>query len=83
MPTLSECPACKSAAAEPHCALFRNGCPGCAARAVSRGKNFFDSRKAGRQTSAYRMELHQFGVSHDQVLEAWKADATNQVEARA
>jgi len=50
---------------------------------VSRGKNFFDSRKAGRQTSAYRMELHQFGVSHDQVLEAWKADATNQVEARA
>ena len=79
----SDCPACNSAATEPHCAMFRNGCPGCAARAVSRGRNFFDSKKAGRQTSAYRMELHQFGVTHEQVLHAWKADASNRVEASA
>lgn len=78
-----DCPACKAAATEPHCALFRNGCSGCAARAVSRGRNFFDSKKAGRQTSAYRMELHQFGVTHEQVLDAWKADASNRVEASA
>ncbi len=79
----SDCVSCSQAAKVPDCGLFTVSCRQCTARAVSRGKNFFDSKKAGRQTSAYRMELHQFGVSHDQVLDAWKADATNQVEARA
>lgn len=77
------CPACQSAAAQPHCAMFRNGCQGCAARAVSRGKNFFESKKAGQQTRLYRMELDQFGVTHQQVLDAWKADASNREEQRA
>lgn len=77
------CTACDRAATEPHSPYFRNGCQGCAARAVSRGKNFFDSRRAGQQTRRYRMELEQFKVTHDQVLAAWKADATNREEQRA
>lgn len=77
------CTACDRAATEPHSPYFRNGCPGCAARAVSRGKNFFESKKAGQQTRLYRMELDQFGVTHQQVLEAWKADASSRQEASA
>lgn len=48
---------------------FHAGCPGCAARAVSRGPNFARCRKEGAQDRRYRAELEQFGVTHDQVRE--------------
>jgi hypothetical protein len=54
---------------------FRANCPGCAARAVSRGPNYRESHAAGKQTRKYRDELEMLGVSHQQVLEAAKADA--------
>lgn len=49
----------------------------CAARAVSRGVNFHDSKKAGKQTARYRMELEQFGLTHQEVLAAREVDASH------
>lgn len=77
------CTACDRAATEPHSPYFRNGCQSCAARAVSRGQNYHQSKKAGQQTRLYRMELDQFKVTHQQVQEAWQADASNRQEAGA
>lgn len=73
----SDCPACTEAKTVPHSGAFRAGCQGCAARAVSRGVNFYDSKKAGKQTARYRMELEQFGLTHQEVLEAREADASH------
>lgn len=53
---------------------FTAGCPGCAARAVSRGPNFRRCRDAGRQDRRYRDELELVGVTHQQVIEAAAAD---------
>jgi hypothetical protein len=39
--------------------------------------NFHDSKKAGKQTARYRMELEQFGLTHQEVLEAREADASH------
>jgi hypothetical protein len=71
------CSACEEARTVAHSGMFRAGCRGCIARAVSRGVNFHDSRKAEKQTARYRMELEQFGVTHREVLDAWKQDAAN------
>lgn len=73
----SDCSACTEASTTPHSGAFRAGCRGCAARAVSRGVNFHDSKKAGKQTGRYRMELEQFGLTHQEVLEAREADASH------
>lgn len=53
---------------------FRNGCAGCAARAVARGFNFRRCRDAGTQDRAYRQELALLNVTHQQVIEAAQAD---------
>ena len=53
---------------------FRAGCPGCAARAVSRGPNFARCRALGAQDRRYRDELELLKVTHAQVIEAAKAD---------
>jgi hypothetical protein len=77
LPTCTEsqtCPDC-TAAAESAWHGFTHGCPGCAARAVSRGPNYRESHAAGKQTRKYRAELEMLGVSHQQVLEAAAADA--------
>jgi hypothetical protein len=68
------CPDCTRSAAELWHG-FTHGCPGCAARAVSRGPNYRESHAAGKQTRKYRDELQQFGVSHQQVIDAAAADA--------
>jgi len=73
----SDCSACTEASTTPHSGAFRAGCRGCAARAVSRGVNFHDSKKAGKQTARYRMELEQFGLTHQEVLAAREADASH------
>lgn len=54
---------------------FRSGCKGCQARAASRGPQFFESRRDGRQTPAYRHLLTQLNLTHQQVLDAYKTDA--------
>lgn len=79
----SDCLACMEADRTPHWGMFVAGCPGCKARAVSRGINFHESCKAGKQTARYRMELDQFGVTHQQVLDAYAADASNRADAAA
>ena len=68
------CPDCLTSAAKPHHG-FQAGCLGCAARAVSRGPNYRESQKEGRQTWKYRAELAEMGVSHEQVRTAATADA--------
>lgn len=73
----SDCPACTEAKTVPHSGSFRAGCRGCAARAVSRGVNFHDSKKAGKQTARYRMELEQFGLTHQEVIAAREVDASH------
>lgn len=59
---------------------FRDGCKGCAARAVARGPNFARCRKEGRQDRRYRSELELLGVTHAEVLQAHAADALNRRE---
>lgn len=54
---------------------FRSGCKGCQARAASRGPQFFESREAKRQTSAYRQLLDSLGLTHAEVIEAHRTDA--------
>jgi hypothetical protein len=77
---MSDCQACTAAATTPHWATFNMGCLGCKARAVSRGKNFRESKAAGKQTPLYRMELSEFEVTHAQVIGAWQADASNRAK---
>lgn len=68
------CADCTNAAAKPWHG-FSAGCLGCAARAVSRGPNYREAQKEGRQTRKYRGECEQLGVTHQQVLEAVRVDA--------
>lgn len=67
------CEDCTTASQEPHHG-FKAGCPGCCARAISRGLNYFESLKQGQQTRRYRAELQQFGMTHQQVKDAAQAD---------
>ena len=68
------CPDCLTSTQRMHHG-FRSGCKGCQARAASRGPQFFESREAGRQTSAYRHLLTQLNLTHQQVLDAYQSDA--------
>lgn len=54
---------------------FKAGCMGCCARAAARGPHFRRCRDNGTQDSAYRRMLEQFGLTHQQVLDAATADA--------
>lgn len=58
---------------------FHVGCKGCQARAIGRGPLFHESRSSGRISSAYRALLVQFGLTHEQVKAAHKADALSEV----
>ena len=53
---------------------FRSGCKGCQARAAARSPWYFESKRAGRQTEAYRRLLATLGLTHDQVKAAEAAD---------
>lgn len=67
------CQDCQTAAERPwH--TFRDGCPGCAARALSRSPQFFESRRRGKQTQAYRAALEALGLTHEQVQAAAAVD---------
>lgn len=66
---MNDCLECTRAKAEPwH--VFNRACPGCRARAISRSPTFFDARKAGTQSLAYRNMLAVAEVAHDDV-KAW------------
>lgn len=67
------CPDCLQAAQKMHHG-FAMGCRGCCARAIARGPNFREAKKAGRQTPNYRGELAQFEMQHEEVLKAAAAD---------
>jgi carboxylesterase type B len=75
---MSPCEDCATAARELHHG-FRNGCPGCCARAAARSPHFRRVRDNGTQDRQYRALLEQMGLSHDQV----KAAAAADVEGRA
>lgn len=62
---------------------FTHNCPGCAARAVSRGPNFAKSRAEGTQTRRYRDELDLLKVTHSQVVAAAAADRIHHEGATA
>jgi hypothetical protein len=76
------CPACTAAAASPSHS-FNANCRGCCARSISRSPQFFESRKQGAQTRAYRTLLEQIGglvqppVTHAEVRAAFSVDAAN------
>lgn len=74
------CPDCTRAAAELWHG-FRSGCKGCRARAVARGVQFFDAKRTGKQTPAYRQQLAALGLTHAEVLQASKTDALSRREA--
>ncbi|MDI4633308.1 hypothetical protein J7U46_09640 [Pelomonas sp. V22] len=71
------CPDCTRSQAEMWHG-FRSGCKGCQARAASRGPQFFESREAKRQTSAYRRLIESLNLTHQQVLDAYQSDAIRQ-----
>lgn len=71
---MSACPDCKQAAEAEHWG-FRSGCMGCCARAMARGPHFHRCQEAGVQDRQYRQALEHFGLTHQQVLEAKRADA--------
>jgi hypothetical protein len=68
------CKDCDDATAFPHHG-FTSGCIGCCARAAARGHHFDRVRRAGMQDRPYRTLLEQFGLTHEQVREAWRIDA--------
>lgn len=57
---------------------FASDCKGCIARGVARGPHFRRCRDAGQLDRAYRQQLQQAGVTHDQVKEAAAADFESQ-----
>ena len=73
------CEECVKASQQPW-NMFRSDCQGCKARGLSRGPDFTMSRKAGRQSEAYRHVLGLLGLSHDEVKTAFKMDAMNRKE---
>lgn len=74
------CPACATAQLEPHYE-FRAGCRGCCARAAARSPQHFQARKEGRQTREYRALLEHFGLTHQEVKDAYLADALHRRSA--
>jgi hypothetical protein len=72
-PTRSSCEFCVASAAG-RCHGFRFDCRGCAARTAARSQPFAESRKAGKQTQEYRHLIDSFGVTHDEVIAAARAD---------
>lgn len=76
------CPACQAAHARTS-HLFHNGCKGCAARAIARGRKFRKSQQEGYLTNWYRRELEQFGVTHAEVREEHARDAINRAKETA
>lgn len=56
---------------------FKAACPGCAARAVSRGANYRRCLAGGMQDRRYRDELDLLKVTHEAVREAAAADKLN------
>jgi hypothetical protein len=61
------CPDCQAASERMHHG-FKAGCDGCKARAIRR------VRDAGRLDRDYQRLLDSFGLKHEQVKEAAKAD---------
>lgn len=78
--SMNDCQDCTASARQMHCG-FRSDCVGCCARVVARSPQFFNSRKAGRQSRDYLALLETFRLSHQQVLDAHKADAYELGEA--
>jgi hypothetical protein len=74
------CPDC-TAATQKLWHGFALDCPGCKARAISRGPNFRDAKASGRQGWKYRQELTAFAVEHQQVVAAAGHDAMNRKAA--
>ena len=70
---MSECQDCTLSASRSWHG-FSAGCPGCAARAVSRGPNYRRCLAEGRQDRRYRDELALVGVTHERVKAAAAAD---------
>ncbi len=56
---------------------FMAQCPGCQARALSRGPEFAESAARRRQSSEYVAQLKRLGLTHEQVKAAHAADAIN------
>jgi hypothetical protein len=56
--------------------MFYADCRQCDARAVSRSPEFFEARTTGKQTREYRALLTRLSVTHEEVLQAFEADAT-------
>ena len=71
-----ECQDCITAA-KVHSHAFTAGCPGCCARAISRGHNYRQALKGGDDRN-YRRECEQFGATDEQVRQAKKDDAYEQ-----
>lgn len=68
-----ECQDCITAARVPSHA-FTSGCPGCIARAVSRGRNYRTAMNGGDDRN-FRRECGQFGTTVEEVQEAARMDA--------
>lgn len=67
------CDACELAA-RGVTGLFSRDRKCCQARAIARSPYFAESLRSGRQTRMYRDALEAFGVTHEQVIEAARAD---------
>ncbi|RZJ12194.1 MAG: hypothetical protein EOP39_04350 [Rubrivivax sp.] len=67
------CTDCTAAAQGPHWG-FKRACPGCEARAISRGPDFHRCRTAGKQDGQYRELLTKVGVTHAEVVAAAEVD---------
>lgn len=68
-----DCPDCKDAAERPHHG-FHAGCSGCRARSAARTPHYRRARESGVQDRPYRLLLHQFDLTHEQVRAAAAAD---------
>lgn len=81
------CQACADAATAP-AYVFHANCRGCCARSIARSPQFFEARKAGIQTRAYRAILEQIGaqvqppLTHAEVVAAHAADAVAHLPER-
>jgi hypothetical protein len=60
---------------------FRNGCPGCAARAAARSPPYRAAQESGRRDRHYRGLLQTYGVTHDDVRAAAAVDARHKETA--
>jgi hypothetical protein len=69
-----DCEACTLATTET-CGLFHATCKGCMARMLARSPDFRESVTHGDPTPAYRTAARAFGLRHQDVIAAAKADA--------